>query len=86
MSKPVQNIRCGGIQIAVWENETDKGTMRSITIDKSYKAGSEWKTTKNYKIQDLQKIIIGLTEVLRNEFLKVDIVPETKKSPTDDFN
>ena len=77
-SKPIQNIRVGGIQIAVWENETEKGTMRSITIDKSYKAGAEWKTTKNFKDSDLPKIIIGLNEVLRTLYLKVDVVLETK--------
>ncbi len=77
-SKPIQNIRCGGIQIAVWENDTKKGPMRSVTIDKSYKEGTEWKTTKNFKDSDLPKIIIGLEEVLRTLYLKVDITPETK--------
>jgi len=79
--KPIQNIRCGGVQIAVWENDTGKGKMRSITLDKSYKEGNEWKRTKSFKVADLPKIIIGLEEVLRSEYLKVDIVPETK----DDF-
>jgi len=80
-SKPIHNIRVGGIQIAVWENETEKGKMRSITIDKSYKAGAEWKRTKSFKDSDLPKIIMGLEEVLRTLYLKVDIIPETK----DDF-
>ncbi len=85
-SKPVQNIRCGGVQIAVWENDTEKGKMRSITIDKSYKTGAEWKRTKSFKMQDLPKIRMGLQEVLKTEYLKVDSVPETIVPETkDDF-
>ena len=77
--KPEQTVRVGGIQISVWANETSKGTMRSITIDKSYKQGSEWKRTKSYKDTDLPKIIIGLNEVLKSLYLKPEVIDPPKQ-------
>ena len=73
-SKPEHTVRIGGIQIAVWSNETSKGTFQSITIDKSYKDGDSWKTTKSFKPADLVKIQLGLNKVLEHLFLKPDVI------------
>ena len=78
---PLKSVRVGGIQIAVWQNETKKGPMNSITIDKSYKdASGEWKRTKNFKDSDLPKIALGINKVLEFLFIKED----TKGSETID--
>jgi len=78
-SKPEKTIRCGGIQIAIWSNETSKGTFQSITIDKSYKDGETWKRTKSFKATDLPKIALGITKVLEYLYLKPDVVaPKTE--------
>ena len=83
MAKPEHSVRVGGIQIAVWTNETTKGVMRSVTIDKSYKdLKGEWQRTKSYKDSDLPKIVLGLQEVMKKLWLKGEVIePETK----DDF-
>lgn len=82
MSKPEFTVKCGGIQVAVWANETTKGMMRSITIDKSYKQGEEWKKTKSYKDTDIAKIVLGLNKVYEKLHLKAEVIkPESK----DDF-
>ena len=68
---PEYTVRVGAIQMSVWLNETKKGPMRSITIDKSYKdQNDKWQTTKNFKDSDLPKIQIGITKVLEHFYVK----------------
>ncbi len=73
-SKPEKTVKCGGIQLAIWSNETTKGTFHSITIDKSYKDGADWKSTKSLKPADLVKVQIGITKVLEYLYLKPDVI------------
>ena len=79
-SKPEHTVRCGGIQLAIWSNETTKGTFQSITIDKSYKDGETWKRTKSFKPSDLVKLQLGISKVLEYLFLKPGVI--TPKSDT----
>jgi len=56
-SKPVFTTKYGAVQLAVFENDIGEGkTVRSVSISKSYKSGEEWKTTTNFKGQDLPLI------------------------------
>lgn len=73
-SAPEKTIKIGGIQIAVWSNETTKGTFQSITIDKSYKDGDSWKRTKSFKPTDLVKLQLGIGKVLEYLYLKPDVI------------
>ena len=85
-SKPEHTVRCGGIQLAIWSNETSKGTFQSITIDKSYKDGENWKRTKSFKPADLVKLQLGITKVLEYLFLKPDVItPKTDTPDTPEF-
>ena len=78
---PEKTIKVGGIQLAIWSNETTKGTFQSITIDKSYKEGDVWKRTKSFKPADLVKLQLGLNKVLEYLYLKPDVI--TPKSASD---
>lgn len=75
--KPVFSQRVGGIQISVWGNETEKGIMHSITMSKSYKDGKtgEWKTTSNFKPNDVALLKIGLDKAMEFIYIK-DVVKE----------
>lgn len=74
-SKPEHTIRCGGIQLAVWNNETSKGVFQSVTIKKSYKDSSgNWKETNSLKPSDLVKVQLGLNKVLEYLYLKPDVI------------
>ncbi len=81
-SRPEHTIRCGGIQIAVWSNETSKGTFQSVTIDKSYKDGETWKRTKSFKPSDLVKLQLGITKVIEYLYLKSDVITPEKSEPS----
>ena len=75
--KPEYSIRVGGIQISVWGNETEKGIMYSVTMSKSYKDKSgEWKTTGNFKPNDLALLKIGMDKAMEFIYLKADVVKE----------
>ena len=74
---PEHTVKIGGIQIAIWTNETDKGVRHSITIDKSYKSGDEWKRTKSFSPNDLVKVQLGLNKVLEYLYIKDVITPKT---------
>lgn len=80
-SLPEKTVKVGGIQLAIWANETSKGTFQSITIDKSYKDGETWKHTKSFKPADLVKLQLGITKVLEYLYLKPDVI--TPKSASD---
>lgn len=70
--KPVFDIRAGGIQVSVWENETEKyGVMRSLTFTKSYKdKAGDWKETQSYKPNDIALLQLCLIKVQEFLFIK----------------
>ena len=74
MPAPEKTVKVGGIQLAIWANETAKGTFHSITIDKSYKEGDVWKRTKSFKPADLMKVQLGINKVLEYLYLKPDTI------------
>ena len=68
--KPVQQFKVGGIQVAIWQNESKEGqAFSSISMDKRYKVGEEWRSTTSLKANDLPKAILALQKAY--EFLSV---------------
>ena len=68
--KPVQQFKVGGIQVAIWQNESKEGQeFSSISMDKRYKVGEEWRSTTSLKANDLPKAILALQKAY--EFLSV---------------
>ena len=41
--QPVKTLRGGRIQVAIWENHSDKGPFYNVTVSRSYKEGDSWK-------------------------------------------
>jgi hypothetical protein len=54
-NRPVLKYRHGGIELAVWPNQTENGVMYNTTIGNSYKdeKTGEWKPTNSYSPTDL---------------------------------
>lgn len=48
-TKPVKKFRCGNVTVAVWKNEE----FHSVTLQKSYKDGEEWKNTDSLSSGDI---------------------------------
>ena len=43
--QPVKTLRGGRIQVAIWENHSDKGPFYNVTVSRSYKEGETWKSS-----------------------------------------
>jgi len=56
--KPIENIRVGSVQAAVWEHEGPKGKFTSTTFSRSYEKNGEFKNAYDFKgneLADLQR-------------------------------
>ncbi len=49
MAQPVKRFRVGNVTAAVWKNDN----FFSVTLQRSYKEGDEWKNTDNLAAGDL---------------------------------
>ena len=70
---PIARFKAGAIQVAVWENDGKDGKQfKTISLDKRYKAGDDWKSTKSFGINDLPKAILALQKAFEFVSLKED--------------
>jgi hypothetical protein len=68
-NRPVAKFKHGGIELSVWPNQTESGTMYNTTITNSYKDDKtgEWKTTSSFSQTDL--LVVG--ELAREAFAEI---------------
>jgi hypothetical protein len=52
-NKPVDEVRLGTIRAAIWRNDGEKGARYSVTFERLYKEGSEWKTSSSFGRDEL---------------------------------
>ena len=66
MSKPKKVFKKGSVRVSIWANsKVIKGSRirtYSVSIDKVYKDGKQWKYTKSFSIEDLPKIASAIDE------------------------
>ena len=62
MSVPVKKFAAGGIQVAIWENESTKGgKFNNVSIQRNYKdKNDEWKSSSSLRVNDLPKATVAL--------------------------
>jgi len=74
MNKPEKKFSCGSISASIWANtkvmtgETLK--LYSVTINKAYKEGEDWKYTDSFNIEDLPKVALVANEAYKHIRLK----------------
>jgi len=52
-NQPVDRVRIGRIEAAIWENQSDKGSTFTVTIKRRYRVNDEWKATPSMGRDDL---------------------------------
>ena len=66
MTKPEKTFRQGSCSASVFVNELNKDgrkmQMKSVVLQRSYKAGDEWKNTNSYTANDLPKLVLVATK------------------------
>jgi hypothetical protein len=67
-NRPKFKHRHGGVELTVWENQTENGAMYNTTISNSYKdEKGDWKTTSSYSPTDL----LVVAELAREAFADI---------------
>ncbi len=63
MEKPEKTIKAGSLVLTIWNNNTEKGSFKTITIQRNYKdSKGEWKHTNNLRTNDLPKATLLLNK------------------------
>ena len=74
MNKPEKKFSCGSISASIWANtkmvSDEKVKIYSVTINKAFKEGEEWKYTNSFNIEDLPKVALVATEAYKYIRLK----------------
>jgi len=69
MNKPEKKFSCGSISASIWANTKvvagEKIKIYSVTINKAYKEGEDWKYTNSFNIEDLPKVALVATEAYK---------------------
>ncbi len=52
-ARPIHELRLGRIRAAIWENETQNGTLHNVTVSRLYKDGDDWKDSSSFGRDDL---------------------------------
>lgn len=74
MSKPIHTMTFPAgngsqIQVAIWENQQEKDGQQfkshSVTIQRRYRDGEEWKTASGFRVSDLLIVAHASTEAYR---------------------
>ncbi len=56
MEKPEKIIKAGSLILTIWNNSSEKGSFKTITLQRNYKdSKGEWKHTNNLRLNDLPK-------------------------------
>ena len=79
-NRPVAKFKHGGIELSVWSNQTENGTMYNTTIKNSYKdeKTGEWPETKSFSPTDL--LVVG--ELGRQAFAKITELKQQGRART----
>ena len=69
MSKPEKKFNCGSISASIWANTRavngEAVKLYSVTINKAFKEGEEWKYTDSFNIDDLPKVALVANEAYK---------------------
>lgn len=61
MSKPEKKFRIGAVSASVFVNQAeDGGSFRSVTLERRYKDGDEWKSSDSFTLKDIPSAIAVL--------------------------
>ena len=74
MRKPEKKFSCGPSSASIWSTTTtvegEKVKFNSITINKAYKDGEDWKHTNSFNLEDLPKVALVANEAYKYIRLK----------------
>jgi len=68
---PEAKFSVGAVHVAVWKNESKEGNQFStVSLNRVYKQGDEWKQANSLKESDIPKAILALQKAYEHISLK----------------
>lgn len=62
---PIHKIKIGLIEVAIWEQQGDKGNFLTFSHQRSYVDNdNNWKQTQSYRKTDIPQLQMALTKAL----------------------
>lgn len=55
--RPLHEVKAGMAKAAIWRNDTEKGPRYSVTFQRLYKDGENWKSTASFNPRDLIDLV-----------------------------
>ena len=72
--QPIKKFAAGAVNLAIWENQKQKDgkqfVVNSVSIERRYLEGENWKSTNSFGVNDLQKIRLVVDKAQEFLFLK----------------
>ncbi|MAG17957.1 MAG: hypothetical protein CL944_00615 [Candidatus Diapherotrites archaeon] len=76
---PVAKFSVGTVTVSVWENDAKEGRQfKSVSIQKNYKIGEQWKSTNSMNINEIPKAILALQKAYEHIALKDEMILTTQ--------
>ncbi|MCR4335326.1 MAG: hypothetical protein NUV57_02195 [archaeon] len=76
---PIAKFQAGNVSVSVWENDAKEGRhFKSVSIQKNYKIGEQWKSTNSLNINEIPKAILALQKAYEHLALKDELVAVTQ--------
>jgi len=85
-NKPVKKFSAGAISAAVWKNTRQNGKgqnfdVESVTLDRRYKDGDDWKSSSSFRLNDLPKVQLVLAKAYEYLATKKQDGEDTPEEP-----
>ena len=64
MAKPEQTFQLGSAHASVFVNEGEQGPFRTVTVQRRYKDGEEWKSSNSFTASQLAQAIAVMQRAL----------------------
>jgi hypothetical protein len=70
-NKPVKKVSAHGVTVSVWENEgKNDSKYHTVSIQRSYKDGDEWKNTETLRMNDVPAAVAALQKAYEQMVVK----------------
>jgi hypothetical protein len=75
-TKPSATVRIGSIKAAIWANDNSGGRRHSVTFERLYKDGEQWKSTRSFGRDDLL-VLAKVADLAYSRILELQEQPES---------
>ena len=55
--QPAEHVRMGTLSAAIWRNDAENGPFYTVTVERRYNDGTDWKSTSSFGRDDL--LVLG---------------------------